>query len=329
MFTRAALVVSAGAGACWAQPGAPAQDAPAAQPADEPAQPPEGSGRPPFDLFELTLRSAHIFDASVSDQGDVSVSSLAVRFSAQYPVTRELVLGVSAGTGTLFYDFDGPSKLVPGDQSPWDNIRVSSVGTNALWRRGRWVAFGGLNLSSAGEDGADFNDTLTVGGSGAASYAVSPKLRIGAGITAQTRLDDNPFVLPFPTLDWVLPGDPQERWRLQIGAQRLGPSRAASGGITFTPSEKFSIAAGVTAVGLGGEFRLDDDGPAPGGVGRDSSFPALLSVDWTPSPPVTVNVFGGVTFGTELELLDSGGARIGRRNVRSAPVIGLNVNFTF
>ena len=333
-FASAITFTLAVAASCAAQIHDDAQHDPANPPAsvETPAVaggPPQTERRGPPDFFELTLRTAYLFDAGVSDRGSVSVSSVAARFGVRYPVSRELVLGLSIGTGALLYDFDGPSKLVPGDQSPWDSIRVSSVGASAFWRREDWTALGALNISSAGEDGADFDDTLTWGGSLIVTYAVSPTLSIGAGVTGQTKLDDNPFVLPFPTLDWVLPGDPQQRWRLQVGGQRLGPSRAAAAGITFAPSDDLSFAAGVTAVGLGGEFRLDDDGPAPGGVGRDSSFPALVAIEWNPRAGVEVNAYGGVAIGQELELLDSEGVRLSRRNVRPAPLVGLTVNLSF
>jgi hypothetical protein len=246
------------------------------------------------------------------------------------PLSKQAGLSLSAGAGIRHYDFSGPSGLIPGDESPWETIHVASLGAGFSYALDeQWRLFSGLNLSSAGERATGFDETLTTGATIGAACALSDTLTIGAGVTVQTRLDDSLFVLPFPTLEWTLPGDPQQRWKLVVGGSRTGSARTAGAAITFDATEQLTLSGGLAGFGLGGDFRLDDDGPAPGGVGRDRSFPLVLGLDWHPNRRVRLNAFAGAALFGELEILDSNGARLARRRVDPAPVAGFGLSVSF
>src|SRR5690606_15551842 len=141
----------------------------------------------------------------------------------------------------------GDSGLVPGStEAPWDTSYTYSVGASAIYRASRQLtAFGALNGSSNGEEGASFDDTLTGGLSGGVSWSFSEDLTLGVGATVQTRLEASLLFIPFPTVDWILPGDPQRRWRLQVGRVEGGPPTAAGAAISFAPSGEVSLFAGM------------------------------------------------------------------------------------
>jgi hypothetical protein len=293
-----------------------------------------GAPGPPGSRVLVTLEAdaAHQFRAGIdsTDGGEVSSSLVGSRLSVRVPVNRRTGLSLSAGAGLLHYEFSGPSGIIPGDEAPWENIVVGSVGAGISHAFDeRWRLFAGANLSSAGERATYFDETLTVGGTLGVAYAVSDKLTVGGGLTVQTRLDDSVFVLPFPTVEWVLPGDPQERWRLVVGGSRIGPSRAAGAAITFDATEQVTLVAGWAGFGLGGDFRLDDTGPAPGGVGRDRAFPIVVGVDWRPTRQVRLSAFAGAALFGELEILDSNGNRLAKRRVDPSPTIGVGLSVSF
>lgn len=308
------------------------------QPADQPANqsPRMVTGRPPGMPhpglnFQFDLEGSHGFDANLDGvSGNFDRTRLGAKLSITTPLSESFILSASFGAGASIYDFHGQTGLVPGTQDPWETIRTASIGLSAVYRVDKqWTVFGGLNAASSGEDGSDFSDTLTGGGGIAASYALSEKLTIGLGVTAQTRLEDNLFIIPFPTVDWTLPGDPQERWRFAVGGTRIGPSRAAGAALYFSPTKEITLSTGVGAFGLGGDFRLSKDGPVPNGVGRDSSFPFLVGVDWRPSHNFSLNAFAGVALFGQLEVLDSSGNKLSERDVDPTPVLGGGLSISF
>jgi len=50
------------------------------------------------------------------------------------------------------------------------------------------------------------------------------------------------------------------------------------------------------------EFRLNEEGATPGGVGEDRSFPLVLTANWQPNPIVGLNLFAGIELGGKLKL---------------------------
>jgi len=325
-WRRALWLFAIAAAPCAAQP--ENQPHPPPDPAEPPVPAPPAPQIPP--PSSLPLPAAHDFEANIDGGGKISSSAAAVRFGYRQPLSEQLFLGVSVGAGARHCDFRGDSGLVPGStEAPWDTAYSYSVGVSAIYRASQQVTlFSALNGSSSGEEGADFDDTLTGGVSGGITYSFSRDLTLGLAATVQTRLEDSLLFIPFPTINWTLPGDPRRRWRLRAGHVEGGPPTAAGAAISFEPSEQVSLFAGVGVGGLAGDFRLDDDGPAPGGVARGRVFPLIAGIDWTPGA-LRLSAYAGImTFG-EIELLDANGDRLGRRGVDPAPTVGAILTWRF
>ena len=77
------------------------------------------------------------------------------------------------------------------------------------------------------------------------------------------------------------------------------------------------------------EFRLDDDGPAPGGVGEDRALPLVLTASWEPNTSVRMDVFAGLEFGGQLKLYDNRGKVFESRDYDTVPVFGATASFSF
>ncbi len=333
-FRRGAALALAAAAPAVAQPvgeppvADPPPEATAAVPA-EPQPPPDPAAATGLGV-SFTATAVHNFDADIDGADSVRSSAARLRVGVRRPVSKRLSLGLSASAGLRHYDFRGDSGLTAGGAAPWDTAQTWGLGANALYRADeQLLLFAGLNGSSRGEPGAEFDQTLTGGISLGFAWTFSKELTLGLGMIAQTRLEDDLFVLPFPTVRWTLPGDPQGRWRVQMGAVEGGPPAVAGAALFYTPSPAFSAFGGIGAAGIGGDFRLDDDGPAPGGVAREQSFPLILGVDWRPATTVQVSAFAGVSLVGEIELLDSEGRTLGKRDVDPAPTAGLAVTWRF
>ena len=278
--------------------------------------------------FSVEALGGYSGDAGIHGfSGSFSSSRVGGRIEMFTPLSKQLIVGVNAGVGETFYYFSGPTGLIPGNAAPWQDIREYSIGGFAKYQiDNHWDVFANLDVSSAGETDSNFDESLSVGGGVGFTYTFSKELKLGLGLQAASRQESSAFVLPVPIVDYILPWDPQERWRFEIGAGDVANVRA---GIIFSPTKKLSFSLGLAAVGLGNQFRLDRNGPVPDGLGRATSFPVVIGVDWHPRPYFRIGAFAGVIAAGTLEVLDKNGNQIGKRNFDPAPTIGINARFTF
>lgn len=318
--SRAALLCAALA--LFGQP-ASAQSPPAETKAPEPP-PPVGAQQPfPLLLGLFDLSSAYTFPAKVTGTpGRMSSTFVTGRLAPVVQVGPNLYLSFPLDGSVSFYSFEGDPGLLPGGGSPWEQVRTFAIAAQARYRvDDHWVLLGEINLAAAGARGAPFEKMLSTGATFGAQYRFGPDLTLGLLLTVQTRLAEGLFVLPVPSIEWVLPFD-QRRWRLVAGGLRVGPGRTAGLGLVYAPLEQLGFNLGVVLVGLGRNFRLPANSPVESGVGQDSALPLLASVDWRPIPHFHVTLWGGVSILRSISVLDRLGSVVNERNVEPAGLIG-------
>ena len=256
-------------------------------------------------------------------------SSAYAQLALMAPIGGHLGVRFAIDGATSFYRFSGDPLLVPGGGLPWDQVRSSSVGLQAMyvWER-KWALILAGNVAAAGARGASFGDSLTEGGTVGFSYTFPSGLLLGVLVTAQSRLSGGVFVLPVPLIDWVLPFD-RGRWRLSAGGVRVGPGRAGGVSLEYAPSEALSFSAALTFLGLGREFRMASTGPVLNGVGRDTAFPLILGIEWHPVRVLSVSAYGGVSLFRAVTVLDGSGNTLGERDVTPSPVVGGKMSLGF
>jgi hypothetical protein len=274
----------------------------------------------------LEFYAGHAFESDFSDQpGSMSVSRAGVDFSALFPVTETGSIGFGLNADQSWYDFSdfslaSPALAISPTSQPWDDIR--SVAATISWFskiNEEWSYFVSGQVQSSGEEGANFEDTLTYGGALAFTYQASESLAIGVGIAATTRLEESAFVIPIPSLRWQI--DP--KWLLASDLDHDGVGLKLS----------YDICETLTIALKGGyftrDFRLSDDNPAREGVGRHSGIPVRVSLDWNFAPQGTLWVAGGYIFGQELELNIQSGDEIVTLDVDASPMISGGLSFRF
>jgi hypothetical protein len=276
--------------------------------------------------FRLRLGAGYGREAGLDLGGGFARGLTSSALESNFAIDKQWSLSASIAATRLFYAFDDQTTIVAGTSEPWDHANIFDLSLGAAYAIDqRRRLFTSLSVTSSGEEGADFGDTLTYGGVLGFVYSYSKKLTIGVGFAGESRLEDDAFALPFPIVQWGF----AEQWEFYIGGSRLAGSPSAGVGVAYTPDPEVTVSLGVGGVGLGGEFRLDESGPIPGGVARDNFAQVIVGVDWRPSERVTVSAFAGATFLGELEVLDSAGQELYKSDVDAGPVFGLSIGIGF
>lgn len=257
-------------------------------------------------------------DADLSGGGDFSATRAALRFGGLYTFDSGAAAGLSVQLGHHGYDFGNGAVPLWGDVR---DVGISapirfSVGSSAqvfLAPSARWSY----------ESGASTSDAVTYGVFGGVSWQVSDNLRIGPAFGAFTELEGSDINF-FPALivDWQI----TDRWSFETGAG-IGATQGPGVRLAYAYSDAVDISLGVRYENT--EFRLDNTGLAPGGVGQDSSVPVVLALDYNPNPGVSLSAFVGAAFEGELKVENAAGATISKQSYDTAPVAGLSFRLRF
>jgi hypothetical protein len=178
-------------------------------------------------------------------------------------------------------------------------------------------------MRSARETGTGSSDSVTYGVFAGLSWQVSDRLRIGPAFGAFSELEgDGVDAFPAIILDWEI----SDRWTLSTGG---GTAASRGPGLRLAYAATDALSLGLEARLERSEFRLDNTGPAPGGIGEDRSVPVVLTLDYAPNPGLSLSAFAGVALDGELELRDATGLVVSQQTYDTAPVAGLSLRLRF
>jgi hypothetical protein len=266
----------------------------------------------------FTLSGSHAFSTDFDKTpGSVAVSRAGAELGILIPTGEKSRLAVNLDWTTSFYDFKDATGFAPGFSEPWSDIHA--VDLSAIYSQplgGKWGMVLGATIGSAGEEGAEFSDTLTYGGFGAVSHQCTETFSASLGLFVQSRIEDNVLIIPIPGIDWKI----SDEWRLAT-LNRPGLS------LLYTPSKAWTFSLGATFEGK--EFRLNDRDAAPEGVGRDRAVPIELGFEYAPSRNITLGGYAGVYAYRKFRLEDTNGNKISEFESEATPVVGLNIKFAF
>lgn len=233
-------------------------------------------------------------------EGEVSIARAGADVTAIFAFSRTDRVILSVGEEFSFYDFSD-SDILPSGEDPIDDASDTSINLTYTTKvRDRWGLTTTAGVRFSAESGADFEDALSGSGLVIATYDFSDRLTVGGGVLARTRLEEDLLVIPIATINWKI----NDRWTLS--------NTGGSAGVRLVLAYKHSDAWTFTGdVGFEGrEFRLDEDGPIPGGVARDTRLPIALGARYNPLPKVTFSLRAGVHLLQEIEFDDSDGDEI-------------------
>jgi hypothetical protein len=274
----------------------------------------EGGGSSAAGAFRPSLSITPYYQGSADMDGGGS-------FSAVGAITR---LGVISRLGdkgfwglTLNYDYTDyrfSDANAFGGVAPWND--VERVGLSAPFNviSGEWGWLFAPSVDYFRETGAVWNDALAYGAvfSGARMFSSG---RLGLGLGVFNRLE-KVQVFPFIAVDWQL----SEHWRLTnpLAAGPTGPAGLEA---------KYAFASGWE-IGAGGayrsvRFRLDENGPAAGGVGEEQGIVGFVHLTRAVDRHLSLDFYAGAIFSGQLTTEDSNGNTLSEVDFDTAPLVGL------
>jgi len=273
-------------------------------------------------VFKVDGGVVHQTDTDLTDGGgSFAVDRWFVSGGIDYVWDQRTSLGFSIGGGKSNYEFDDLTGLAGG--MPWGDIEDSRVSITGQFGLGKSaVVLISPTVRSNGEDGADSSDSRTYGVFAAVAWRLNENLTIGPGVGVFSRLEDSVRIFPVLAIDWNI----SDRWNLSTG-RGLASSQGPGLTLSYELNEDWSF-------GLAGryediEFRLDDEGPAAGGVGRDQSFPLVAVATLKPNSMLTLSVFTGLELGGSLRLKDARNMTVEESDYDPAPLFGATFEFRY
>ena len=273
-------------------------------------------------VFKADGGGVHQSEADLSDSGgSFAVDRWFVSAGVDYAWDLRSSLGFSVGGGNSSYEFGDLAGL--GGDEPWNKIKDARV--SVTWRFGFGETGSFIIIPSArfnGESAASSGDSSTYGLYAAAAWRINENLTIGPGFGVFSRLEDSSRVFPLLAIDWNI----TDRWNLSTG-RGLAASQGPGLMLSYQLNEDWSL-------GLAGryediEFRLDDEGPAAGGVGRDQSIPLVFMATLEPSKKLSLSVFTGIELNGMLKLKDVWGDVVEESSYDPAPLFGATFELRF
>ncbi len=265
--------------------------------------------------------AVHQFSTDLDNGGDFDVSEWFVRPSIGYSWDRKTGIALALGGGETYYGFSGSSGLA--GSNPWDRIRDLRVSLPIRFSPLEDVeVFVIPSIRTNAEAGASLNDGRTEGVIAGAMWQITDTFAIGPGAGWFSEIEDNSTVFPVLLIDWQI----TDRLRLSTGR---GLAASRGGGLTLDWKANENLSFGLTGRYEFVRFRLDDNGPAPGGVGQNEGFPLVATVNYAFSPLVSISGFAGMKFAGELELEDRNGNSIDSSDYDTAPMAGVTFRMQF
>jgi len=273
-------------------------------------------------LFSVDAIGVHQSEADMKDSsGGFARDAWFARAAVDYAWSQRDSVGLSVGGGAYIYDFNDQSGFGGGE--PWHKVndtRLTFSGRFGLGNRGQMFIVPTLRFN--GESGASASDSRTWGVYAAAAWQVRENLTIGPGFGVFSRLEHSARFFPILAIDWGI----GERWNLSTG-RGLAASQGPGLTLSYKLNEDWSL--GLTGRFENVEFRLDDKGPAPGGVGRDRSMPIVFSARLKPNDRLNLNVFTGLAVNGELKLRNAAGDTVEETDYDPAMVFGAAFDYSF
>jgi hypothetical protein len=309
------------------------------------AQEPQSLPRPPASAptdgtspFNVNFGGAWSPRENLEGGGGISRSSWTGDASLKFPlVINPSGTSVFGAVGFSYtgesYHFTGRANIA-GSDAPWNQVNIGTISTGLFASlNDRWGVFTGFSLNSAAASGADLGQSFTYGGVTGADYKVSDDLSVGLAIIAQSRLDRDVLVLPFPTFSWTLPFD-DHRWRAFSGG---GPNGSGAGGsapevaigVSYQPIKPLTLAAGISSLGAVNDFRLSPRSSVSNGVVRDEFSQLIFDLNYKPNSHLSLSGFIGVDLPGRLRVIASTGGQVYNEHTGIAPVVGGSVTWRF
>lgn len=257
-----------------------------------------------------------------SDNGEFGFSTYGAGLRLSKGIGERGTLGANISFSLLDYDITaGPTATINSAASigaGLDDVYETAIIVDYTHRgEGNFSYQLGVGVVSAGEDGANFSDTIDVLGTAGFLYRYSDKLSLGLGVLVKSRLEDDVLVIPVPQIRYKI----DDRWMLET--ERAGAK------LSYKSSD--SLTYGLAAEYIQETFRLND-GHSPlasEGVVNHSRVPVSIFALYAPAPQIEILARVGASLASDIEFLDRNGNDITKEDIDTAIFGSINVSFRF
>jgi outer membrane receptor protein involved in Fe transport len=271
--------------------------------------------------WKLDAGAVYQSGTSLDSGGDMSAGRVFVSGGLGRVFARRWRAGAALGYGEDHYDFSGSSGF--GGLDPWDRIRELRISFPLQYfANEHWTVYAIPSLRFNAESGASLNDGRNGGLIAGAAYKISDTLSIGPGLGILSEIEDSASVFPILVIDWKI----TDTLSLVTGSG-LAASRGPGLQLKWRYSPRWQFALGGRYEKI--RFRLDDDAPAPNGVGQDKAFPLFALAEYAVSDDITLSLLGGAELGATLRLEDEYGDLISTSDLSTAPFFGATMKVKF
>lgn len=270
--------------------------------------------------FSVSASPIYQTEADIEGGGDFSVRSALLRIDSTHEFSKKTRAGLTMKYALQDYEFESASGL---GGTPWNKVSRFGISVPFHIRLERqWLLGITPSVDWLREEGAPADESESYGLTvfGLRNFAARKRLGLGAGIFR--KLDGGTKVVPLLAVDWRF----NEHWRLAnpFDAEILGRA-----GLELSYRFDNGWRLGGGGVYRSTRFRLDDRGVAPGGVGENSAVAGYLRLRRATSAGLVLEVYAGAMYEGELEVQNSEGAVIAKRDYDTAPFVALTLTAGF
>lgn len=269
----------------------------------------------------VTLFATHAFEADFTDvAGSVSLSRVGAEVGIRQSLDERTRISLSVGGEFSSYDFSEDSAFAGSTVAPWDETyQLSAAVIVSRQATKSWSWFFGGGADASFESDANLGKSFTGGLVGGVNYQVNENLSLGGGLAVRSRLEDSGLFLPIVSIDWKI----SEQWKLS-NSNELNSTGIA---LVYTPMEQLALS--LHAAYQGRAYRLDEDGPFPDAVGRESRIPVWLQARYSFTPRISATLAAGYVVWQEYTVDDNNGNEIDQQSADATPFVGASVVFLF
>jgi len=270
--------------------------------------------------FSFSAAPIYQFDAEVDGGGTLSVARFSFGADMTGKISKDFVLGLGLTYEFDDYDFSGLTGFSA--SRPWDQVHRAGIAVPAIYLLAdKWRLLVSPSVQFAGESGADLSDAISFGGVASVSYVPRPDLVLGVGVGAFSNIE-KVSVFPYVVVNWRI----ADSLRL-ANPFRTGPAGPAGLELAYALDAHWEFAAGSAYRSF--RFRLDENGPIPGGIGESALVPVFGRLSYKFSRWLQIDLYGGASFVNKVRIEDKAGNLLYQTKYDVAPLISLTFKAEF
>jgi hypothetical protein len=246
--------------------------------------------------------------------GGIAAASLLRQFTPQFAA------GLSLQYDYQQWSFGNPAKF--GGTAPWRDINMPQIGATFIYAPTEdWTIIVSPSVEWAYANGASASDALSYGAVVIATKDFSPTLTLGLGAAVFRQIYET-RAFPFIAVEWQI----DDHWKLS-NPFPAGPTGGAGLELTYAFGNGWEAGFGGTYRSFA--FRLDQSGPVPDGIGKQTYIPVFFRLSRTMGKQAQIDLYAAALANGSLNVKNQAGNDLADDDYRTAPALGLTFRYRF